>query len=214
MISRTALVVVDMQYIHVHPDKSVSGRDMPAEDKDLMRERMYGVQIPAIAALLKAWRGSGGPVIHIVFNHVAPDASDLDPAIYASFVKSGDDVSQWPIRTAANPLSSIIQEVAPLAGEIVLQKTTYSAFQSTNLDFVLKNHGIESLLVVGGLTGCCVMHTAIDAKERGYAIYTVPDACIDRSSERHEAALRKTGYDEMLSLAEALATVREQPYPQ
>ena len=204
MDKKTALVVIDMQYIHVEPDKSVSGEDMSKEAKAYVRERMYGTQLPAVAKLLDAWRKAGGLVIHIVFNHVAPDGSDLDPNIYATFKKKSDDPKTWPIRTAADPLSAEMREVTPSPGEVVLQKTTYSAFKSTNLDFVLKNHGIDSLLLVGGLTGCCVMQTAIDGKALGYGIYTVPDADIDRSPEGHEQALKTPGYDAVLTLDQAM----------
>lgn len=200
MHTKPALVIIDMQYIHVDPDKSVSGEGEPEENKAYVRERMYGIQLPALAKLLDTWRKAGGLVIYIVFNHVTPDGSDLEPGIYASFKKKSDDPGTWPIRTAADPLSAIMKEVAPLPTEIVLQKTTFSAFKSTNLDFVLKNHGIDSLVLVGGLTGCCVMNTAIDAKELGYKIYTVPDADIDRSPEKHEQALEAPGYDAILTL--------------
>lgn len=203
-MSKTALVVIDVQYIHVDPDSTVSGSDQPEENKTYVRERMSGTQLPALAKLLDSWRKAGKLIVHIAFNHIAPDGSDLEPGLYAAFNREYSDPSLWPVRTAADPLSNIVREVAPLPGEIVLQKTTFSAFKSTNIDFVLKNHGIDSLLLVGGLTGCCLLHTAVDAKAHGYKIYTVSDADIDWSPERHKGALPVPGYNAILTMDEAL----------
>jgi nicotinamidase-related amidase len=204
LVSKTALIVIDVQYIHVDPDTTVSGSDQPDENKAYVRRRMSDTQLPAITNLLDSWRKAGKLIVHIAFNHTAPDGSDLEPGIYQAFKKEYGDLSLWPVRTAADPLSDIMREVAPLPGEIVLQKTTFSAFKSTNIDFVLKNHGIDSLLLVGGLTGCCVLHTAVDAKAHGYEIYTVSDADIDWSPERHERALPVPGYNAILTMDGAL----------
>lgn len=205
MPHKTALLHIDMQYIHVHPDYSVSGRGQPAAARDYVRERLHRTVLPAIGELLAAWRAAGGLVVHIAFNHTAPDGSDLDPEIYARFHEETEDVGQWAIRTAADPLSAVLVAVAPLPGEIVLSKTTYSAFRSTNLGFVLTNHGIDSVLCLGGLTGCCVRHTAADAKQKGYRVFTCPEADIDRTQEAHERALAAVDYDGLLTLAEAKA---------
>lgn len=198
-----------MQYIHVDPDKSVSGQYMPAAAKDYVRQRIYGGQLQAIARLLAAWRAAGALVVHIVFNHVTPDGTDLEPGIFQEFTSKNPDPSTWAIRTAADPLSAVLSGIEPGPGEIVLQKTTYSAFQSTNLNFVLRNHRIDRVITVGGLTCCCVQHTATDAKALGYRIFTVPDADSDRSEEQHQRALQVPGYEAMLTVEQALAMVRE-----
>jgi nicotinamidase-related amidase len=204
MAEVTALVCVDMQYIHVHPDYSVSGKDLSEESKAYTRARLAEPVLPSMVKLQQAWRAKQGLLIHIVFNHVTPDGSDLDPKIFENFRKKNPDPREWAIRTAADPLSAVILEVTPKAGEIVLQKTTYSAFESTSIDFVLKNHGVASLVLVGGLTSCCVQHTAVTAKAEGYRIFTVPEADVDRSPEAHQKGLDTPGYESFLSVEQAI----------
>lgn len=205
---RTALIVIDMQYIHVHPDYSISGKNATEQSKAYTRARLNAPVLPAQAQILAAWRAQRALVVHVVFNHVTADGSDLDPEIFVSFRTKDPDPRTWPIRTATDPLSAVLIEVAPLPGEIVLQKTTFSAFASTNIDFVLKNHAVDRLVLVGGLTSCCVQRTATDAKARGYSIYTVPDADVDRSPEAHARGLAVPGYDVLLSVEEAIGLVR------
>ena len=205
MPTQPALIIVDMQYIHVHPDKALSAKSVPQDQRDAARERLYKTVLPTTADILHAWRRAGAFVVYIVFNHTTPDATDLEPGLYAGIRKEyGDDVSTWPIRTSADPLSAVFEEIAPLPGEIVLDKTAFSAFESTNLDYVLKNHGIDSLLIVGGLTSCCVMGTAIDAKKRNYRIYTVEEALTEYDLESHKSALATPGYEAVLSPTEAM----------
>jgi nicotinamidase-related amidase len=144
-----------------------------------------------------------------VFNHVAPDGSDLEPKIFETFCAGNPDPSTWAIRTAEDPLSAVMLEVAPKPGEIVLQKTTYSAFESTNLDFVLRNHGVDGLVLVGGLTSCCVRHTASSAKRVGYRVFSVPDADVDRSPEMHQTGLDSPGYEAFLSVSDAIGLLRD-----
>jgi nicotinamidase-related amidase len=206
-----ALVCIDMQYIHVHPDFTVSGRDLSEESKSYTRERLAEPVLPAIRQLQDAWRQSGGLIMHIVFNHVAPDGSDLDPKIFEEFRKKDPDPATWAIRTSDDPLSAVMVEVGPRPGEIVLQKVTYSAFESTNIDYVLKNHGVRDLVLVGGLTNCCVRHTAVSAKGAGYRIFTVPDADVDRSPDSHREGLEAPGYEAFLSVPDATALLRGVP---
>lgn len=201
-----ALLHIDMQYIHVHPDYTVSGANQPVEAKNYVRDRLNKTVIPNIKRLLEAFRFRKRPLVHIVFNHVAPDGSDLDPKIYERFTvdpKRGN----WAIRTKDDPLSAVIEEIAPLPGETVLEKTTYSAFESTNLQFVLTNHKVRQVILVGGLTDCCVKRTALSARDQGYYTIGVPDACIAWSEENHNAGLRDAAYSETKFTDEALALI-------
>lgn len=201
--NKLALLHVDMQYIHVHPDYSVSGANQPDEAKHYVRDRLNNTVVPNIRRLLDAFRASGDLIVHVVFNHIAPDGSDLEPGIYRHFCKDPDR-SRWAIRTKADPLSAVIVDIAPRPGEIVLEKTTYSAFESTNLDFVLRNHGIRRCIIVGGLTNCCVLRTAASAREKGYATIGVTDAAIAWSETEHAEGLTKAGYSEVLATDDLL----------
>lgn len=81
-------------------------------------------------------------------------------------------------------------EVKPTEGELVFPKTNGGAFCGTNLDFVLRNMDVESLVVMGFLTDQCVLATAIYAGDLGYDVLLVDDACTGTTRENHDAVVR------------------------
>jgi nicotinamidase-related amidase len=83
----------------------------------------------------------------------------------------------------------IDEAVAPLPGEIVLNKTSSGALSSTHLDQILHNLGITSLAVCGLTTAVCVGLTARQTADRGFRVVIARDACTELSEEMHEAAL-------------------------
>jgi nicotinamidase-related amidase len=85
--------------------------------------------------------------------------------------------------------NEIIDEVKPLPGELVITKTNGGALSGTNLDFILRNMDIDSLILVGFLTDQCVLATSLHAADLGYDVLLVEDACTTRSKSLHDAAL-------------------------
>jgi nicotinamidase-related amidase len=79
--------------------------------------------------------------------------------------------------------------IAPLPGEMIINKTSSGALSSTNLDQSLRNMGITSLAVCGLTTAVCVGLTARQTADRGFRVVMVSDACTELSQEMHEAAL-------------------------
>jgi len=82
-----------------------------------------------------------------------------------------------------------IDEVKPLPGELVVTKTNGGALSGTNLDFILRNMDIDSLILVGFLTDQCVLATSLHAADLGYDVLIVEDACTTRSKILHDAVL-------------------------
>jgi len=82
-----------------------------------------------------------------------------------------------------------IDEVKPLPGELVITKTNGGALSGTNLDFILRNMDIDSLILVGFLTDQCILATSLHAADLGYDVLIVEDACTTRSKQLHDAAL-------------------------
>lgn len=78
---------------------------------------------------------------------------------------------------------------APLPHEIVIKKQTFDGFVKTDLEVLLKDHGVKGLLLSGLETSICVLFTATSAYLRGFVPLVVTDACADEP-ERHEATLR------------------------
>ena len=70
--------------------------------------------------------------------------------------------------------------------ELVIAKTNGGALSGTNLDFILRNMDIDSMIIVGFLTDQCVLATSLHAADLGYDVLLVEDACATRSKLIHE----------------------------
>jgi len=86
--------------------------------------------------------------------------------------------------------AKFFKDVTPAKGELVLPKTNGGAFTGTNLDFVLRNMDIDSVIVTGFLTDQCVLATVIHGADLGYDVVLAEDACTGTTKENHEAVVR------------------------
>jgi nicotinamidase-related amidase len=151
--------------------------------------------IPNIRRLLSAFRGAHLEVIYTVIENLTEDGRDrsLDYKLSNMSVAKGS----WE--------AQVIAEIAPQNDEIVLPKTSSSVFNSTNLDYVLRNMGIEDVFVAGFLTDQCIDHAVKDGADLGYYMNCVHDACAAETEARHEAALSCfRGYCRTLSTGDVL----------
>jgi len=86
--------------------------------------------------------------------------------------------------------AEIVADVAPQEGDIVLEgKRGLDAFASTNLDFILRSKGIQTVVLGGFLTNCCVESTMRSAYERGFEVVTLTDCVGATSEEEHKNAI-------------------------
>lgn len=172
----TALLVVDMQYGSADPEIGVrryAGRPGVAEYR---RERA-DVVLRNIERLVGFFRNAERPLIYLTVGHARPDRGDALPLLR----QIDDDLRA---RKASGPLvrfgsdeNRIVASIAPRPEDIVINKTSMGAFNSTNIDQTLRNLGITTLVVAGVSTECCVATTAHDAADRGYHVLLVEDAC-------------------------------------
>ena len=88
-----------------------------------------------------------------------------------------------------NEMARITKELDPLPQEPVIRKTQYSAFFETDLDTILQNHHVTSLVITGVLTHLCCETTARDAFMRNYDVFFVTDATASDSKRFHTASL-------------------------
>lgn len=139
--------------------------------------------IPNQARLLAAARRAGLEVLHTIIQSLTPDGRDrsLDHKLSDIHVAPGD------------PLAQPVSALAPVEGEILLPKTSSGVFNSTAIDYVLKNLGITHLVVAGIMTDQCVDMAVRDGADRGYMVTCVGDACAARTAERHANALAAFG---------------------
>ncbi len=186
----TALLLVDVQKLEISPTTRREHPDFVAD----LEARV----VPNIAGLVAACRGAGIEVIYTVVESLTRDGRDrsLDHKLSGIFVPKGS----WEAK--------VIDAVAPRDDDIVLPKTSSGVFNSTNIDYVLRNLGIRHLIVVGLLTDQCVDMAVRDGADRGYYTVCVPECCSTYTAERHATALRAfSGYCRTTALEAMLAEI-------
>ena len=166
----TALIVIDMQRDFVEPGGFGAAL---GNDVGLLR-----AIIPATARLIAGCRAAGVPVIHTRECH-RPDLSDLPPLKRDRgnpALRIGDTGPMGRILIAGEPGAEIIPELAPVAGEIVIDKPGKGAFHATSLTGDLARLGTKTLIFAGVTTEVCVQTTMREANDRGFACLLAEDA--------------------------------------
>lgn len=187
---RTALVVIDMQRDFVEPGGfgASLGNDVT---------RLHPAIAP-IAALLAAWRARGWLVLHTRECH-RPDLSDCPPSKLARSEAAGARIgSAGPLGrllVRGEPGHAIADEVAPVDGELVVDKPGYSAFHATDLHAQLQARGIHTLLLCGLTTEVCVHSTLRHAVDLGYRCTLIGDACAASEAQHQGPALSMVGVE-------------------
>jgi nicotinamidase-related amidase len=183
-LGRTALLIIDMQRDFLEPDGfgATLGNDVSR----------LAAAIPPCREVLTAARDAGLLVIHTREGH-RPDLSDA-PRLK---VERGDPSQRigahgpmGRILVRGEPGHDIIEELYPAAGEPVIDKPGKGAFYQTDLDLMLRNRGIETLLVCGVTTEVCVNTTVREANDRGYRCIVLGDCCASYFPEFHDFGLR------------------------
>jgi nicotinamidase-related amidase len=165
----TALLVIDMQRDFLEPGGF--GESLGNDVGQLRRT------IAPLAALLAGWRAAGLPVIHTREGHL-PDLSDCPPAKLARGAPSlriGDPSANGRILIRGEHGHDIVDELAPMPGETVVDKPGKGAFYATGLQDLLVTGGIRSLVVTGVTTEVCVHTTVREANDRGYECLVLAD---------------------------------------
>ena len=168
-VKHTALVIIDMQRDFIEPGGfgETLGNNVG----------LLAAIVPTVKRVLDAWRKAGGTVVHTRESH-APDLSDCPPAKRlrgAPKLRIGDVGAMGRILIQGQPGNQIIDALAPLDGEIVIDKPGKGAFYATPLQAMLTANGITHLVVMGVTTEVCVQTTMREANDRGYDCLLVED---------------------------------------
>ena len=185
--TRSALVIIDMQYATGHPDGALAQK-MKAEGNNVTDWRFKRIEtlvIPNNQRLIKVMRAAGGKVIYVTIGAALADCSDAPLHMRAFFQSLGNYKGQHA--------HQIIDELAPQPGDAIVRKTSMGAFASTGLDHLLRTLDREHLFMTGVSTNMCVETTAREAADRGYDVTLVEDACATTHKELHESTLHNFG---------------------
>jgi biuret amidohydrolase len=182
-LDKTALIIIDMQRDFLEPGGfgETLGNDVS----------LLAAAVAPCRAVLEAARRRGLLVVHTREGH-RPDLSDAPPAKLTRghpSLRIGAKGPMGRILVRGEPGHDIVPALCPAAGEPVIDKPGKGAFYQTELELMLRNRGIENLLVCGVTTEVCVNTTVREANDRGYRCIVLADCCASYFPQFHEVGL-------------------------
>ena len=168
MTNRSAVVVIDMANDFVFPSGVIADAGGPDY------QRLAQAIIPTLRRVLHAARQAGIQVIYTTDAHTPGDS----------------ELKKWPPHAMKGTWQAeIVPDLVPSPEDIVLEKTTYSPFASTDLEDILRERGITRLYITGLHTDCCARHASGDAFQKGYDLVWITDALQAFTEQAHQAGL-------------------------
>jgi len=201
--ARSALLIIDVQNGCALPDGVRHERLSPNQQRtkygyffDVMANQV----IPNMQKLQAACRAAAIEILYTTIESLTQDGRErgLDYKISGLHFPRGS----WEAK--------VIDVLKPGIDEIVLPKSSSSVFNSTQIDYVLRNLGVAQLIVCGIMTDQCVESAVRDACDLGYLVSLVTDACATLSQDRHECSLRAVaGYARQISTADLVREIAQ-----
>lgn len=165
---RSAVILVDMARDFLEPGGFIAEAGGPD-----YRARAQAIVAP-LKRLVEIARRAGATVVYSTDEHTPEDL----------------EMRKWPPHSMkGSEWSEIIKELAIQPGDLNLPKTTYSGFQSTDMESRLRSRGIDTLYITGLHTDCCCRHTSGDAFQKGFNLVWVTDCLQAFTEEGHNSGL-------------------------
>ncbi len=200
-----ALLCIDMQYLDAAQGygvfKDVLNSGVPIEAQEYYFCTLKECVFPNVRKLQDTFRHRGLEVIHVRIMSLTEDGRDRS-------------ANHKNLNLHASPNSKeaeFIPEVAPIGDEIIISKTASGVFNSTNIEYVLKNIGINTLFITGVYTNECVETTVRDASDKGFGVTLIEDGCTTVTRQLHEFSIAtlRDRYARILSTEEAVQEILE-----
>lgn len=162
-------------------------------------------QIPKIKELIESCREVGVPIIYTAYKF---HPLGIDAPKTLSMLPIGKSIGAFPELFLKE---SICQEIAPKPDDKVIVKYAYSGFYSTELDMVLKNLDVDTVIICGTMTNYCCGATAREAYWHGYKVVFGSDINSTDDPELHEAELKtlRRGYALVASCTEIIKALKK-----
>jgi nicotinamidase-related amidase len=194
-----ALLCIDMQYLDAARGygvfKDVLNSGVPVEAQEYYFCTLKDFVLPNVRKLQDTFRERGLEVIHVRIQSLTGDGRD----------RSMNHKNLHLHAAPGSKEADFLPEIAPQGDEIIINKTASGVFNSTNIEFVLKNIGIKTLFITGVYTNECVETTVRDASDKGFGVTMISDACTTVTSQLHEfsIATMRDRYARILNTEEA-----------
>ena len=195
--NKTAILTVDMQKEYCIPGRDPSHPEL--DSKSFFHSELRNLVIPNQVKIISLARKLNIEVMHTVIESLTQDGRDrsIDHRLSGMNVPKGAEGAE------------VIDEIRPVADEIIIPKTSSGVFNSTNIDYVLRNLDIRFLIIFGIVTDQCVDMAVRDAADRGYLVTMVSDASTTITRQRHKNALHAfSGYCRIMSTNDLLVELK------
>jgi nicotinamidase-related amidase len=196
----TALLCIDLQYLDAEPVYGVFAQ-VPLKAQRYYFNRLKYIVLPNVRRLQDAFRDRNLEVIHTRIQSLTRDGRDRSIAHKRLGLHAAPDSKE----------AQFLEQVAPLEDEIIINKTASGVFNATNIEYILRNLGINGLFVVGVYSNECVSTAIRDACDLGFHTTLIADGCatVTPSLQRATITTMKDRYARVLSTQQAVTEIQE-----
>lgn len=202
---KTALLVIDLQYLDAARGHGLFAdleqSPIPIESHDYYFDRLENMVLPNVRKLQDCFRAHNMEVIHTRIQSLTRDGRDRGPGHKRLGLHAAPGSQD----------AEFVDLVAPIGDEIIINKTASGVFNSTNIEYILRNLGITGLFIVGVYSNECVSTAVRDACDRGFYVTVMEDAIATVTPELQNATVTtvKDRYARVMTTAEAIAEIEE-----
>ncbi|MDX1571157.1 MAG: carbamate kinase [Xanthomonadales bacterium] len=203
--SKRALLCIDLQVLDAARGQGIFEDHAEGTEEEYFR-MLEDTVLPNVQRLQSAYREQGEEIIHVRIQSHTADGRDRSPAHKRLGLHAAPGSKE----------AEFLESVAPEDDEIVINKTASGVFDSTNLEYILRNLGVELVEIVGVYTDECVSTTVRVAADLGFVVTLIEDACATVSPELHHYAVAtlRDRYARVIDTKTAMEDLRHEPRPE